>query len=127
MSKLTRPSEIDPRYSNEKYVGELLYVEPLEVEHDVALGDKTYETVVSAKVTICSGPDTGKVYEDMKYTGVALVRVASKSIGKPFAARLTQPDRAYVFADVDESDEEQIIKLCGLEDESQPANDTPDW
>jgi hypothetical protein len=77
-------------------------------------------------VTICSGPDAGKVYDDMRFTGVALVRVASKSIGQPFAARLTQPDRAYVFADVDEADEDQIIKVCGLETETRPT-DEPVW
>lgn len=125
MSKLARPSDIDPRYSNEKYVGELLYVEPLELQHDITLGDKTYDTIVKAKVTICSGLDSGKVFDEMNFTGVALVRVASKSIGQPFAARLTQPDRAYVFADVDEDDEDQIIKICGLDTES--TDDEPDW
>ena len=111
-----RPSDLDPQYRNEKYVDELLFVEPFKVEENVTLGDKTFPRIVYAKITICSGPDEGRVYDDSILSAVNLVRVAVEAVGKGgFGARLTRPGKAYVFADPTPNEERKILRIAGLD------------
>lgn len=110
-----RPSDLDPQYRNEKYIDELLFVEPFKVEENVTLGDKTFAKIVHAKITICSGPDEGRIYDDAVLSAVNLVRVAIEAVGKGgFGARLTRPGKAYVFADPTPNEERKILHVAGL-------------